>query len=359
MKRTLLIIFTLLLSLSATAHTRQHTQNERTDNISSSAERLKAGLSCPLTEREAEMLSGTERVIVIDSIIVHKDDLLKAYTLSESVGHLGWDETKESTYFTVGYGDERYQSVPVDSIGQHITKSYCFNGEWTEAEEIFTQTDSLESEEVRKEFFPFLMSDGVTLYFAAEQEDGLGGLDIYITRQGGEDHEFYRPENMGMPFNSTANDYLLVIDEEAGIGCFATDRNMHEDSVCIYYFLPSEQRETYEDSLQTQEQLTKLARLESIRETWLIDPQKAEEGKKRLEQHREAIRAQEESRKHSSSTAQAEAERSLIELEDTLLRMRKQWHSGEHSEELKEMILELEELLPKKRKEVKSILYTE
>lgn len=88
--------------------------------------------------------------------------------------------------------------------------------------------------------FPFLMSDGMTLYFASDGENSLGGLDIFMTRR--TDEGFFVPQNMGMPYNSPDNDFLLAIDEGTGLGWWASDRNHIPGKVTIYIFMPSPMR---------------------------------------------------------------------------------------------------------------------
>jgi hypothetical protein len=87
--------------------------------------------------------------------------------------------------------------------------------------------------------YPYMLSDGVTLYFASDGPGSIGGYDIFVTRMNAEEGVFYRPDNVGMPFNSTANDYMMVIDEVSNLGWFATDRNQEEDKVCVYVFVPN------------------------------------------------------------------------------------------------------------------------
>jgi hypothetical protein len=45
-----------------------------------------------------------------------------------------------------------------------------------------------------------------------------------------------------MPFNSTANDYMMLIDEHRNIGYFATDRFSANGKVRIYSFVPTVQK---------------------------------------------------------------------------------------------------------------------
>lgn len=90
----------------------------------------------------------------------------------------------------------------------------------------------------------WLAPDGITLYYSARgNDDSLGGYDIYMTRR--EDGEFLLPQSLGMPYNSAANDLLYVIDEERGLGYWATDRNAAPGKVTLYTFIPSELRRNY------------------------------------------------------------------------------------------------------------------
>ncbi len=111
------------------------------------------------------------------------------------------------------------------------------------------------------------MPDGVTLYYAAQGEGSLGGYDLFVTRYNPATKEFLRAENLGMPFNSPANDYMLVIDEAANLGWLVSDRFQSPDSACVYVFVPNETREVYEISDMNREHVLHVAQLHSIAET--------------------------------------------------------------------------------------------
>ena len=64
----------------------------------------------------------------------------------------------------------------------------------------------------------------------------LEGFDIYTTRLDVDNGGFYIPDNYGLPYNSTANDYFLAIDERNNLGWLVSDRYQPEDKVCIYIF---------------------------------------------------------------------------------------------------------------------------
>lgn len=113
-----------------------------------------------------------------------------------------------------------------------------------------------------------MMADGTTLYFAAKGKESIGGYDIFVTRFDIESDQFLKPENIGMPFNSTGNDYMYAVDELDSIGWFVTDRNQPEGKVCIYTFIPSDSRQTYTADEYTTEQIKDFARISRIANTW-------------------------------------------------------------------------------------------
>jgi hypothetical protein len=110
-----------------------------------------------------------------------------------------------------------------------------------------------------------MLADGMTLYFAnnAEVDGALGGYDIYMTRRNDEEG-FYEPTNVGMPYNSPGNDYMMAIDEATGLGWWATDRNAEDGKVTIYVFVPNETRQNYSPD---RSDITDLAFISSIKAT--------------------------------------------------------------------------------------------
>jgi len=129
--------------------------------------------------------------------------------------------------------------------------------------------------------YPFMMSDGTTLYFAGRGEESIGGYDIFFTRYDADNNRFLKPENLGMPFNSEANDYMYAVDEFSQIGYFVTDRRQQEGNVCVYIFIPPTTRRTYESLNYTIEQITPLAKIQKIADTW-GDGKERNEALKRL-----------------------------------------------------------------------------
>jgi hypothetical protein len=111
------------------------------------------------------------------------------------------------------------------------------------------------------------MNDGITIYYAATGQESMGGLDIFVSRYNSQTGKYLKPENIGMPFNSEANDYLYVIDEANDLGWFATDRFQSDDTVCVYVFIPTEGRQKYNYEGGDTLAIHRAARLISIAET--------------------------------------------------------------------------------------------
>lgn len=84
------------------------------------------------------------------------------------------------------------------------------------------------------EIYPMLSSDGRTLYFASDGLYGVGGYDIYMSEWSDEDNDWSVPVNMGFPYSSPADDFLLVNTEDSRYTFFASNRDCSVDSVWVY-----------------------------------------------------------------------------------------------------------------------------
>jgi hypothetical protein len=113
-----------------------------------------------------------------------------------------------------------------------------------------------------------MLADGLTFYFAGKGEESIGGYDIFMTRYDAHNNSFLKPENIGMPFNSEANDYLFAIDEYAHIGYFVSDRRQPEGKACLYIFIPQSSRKTYDPIVYTPAEIRGFADISSIADTW-------------------------------------------------------------------------------------------
>lgn len=192
------------------------------------------------------MLGRVEAITIIDSITIDKDSFLKAYRLSPPSGYIAdanalpadFPFTTPTSVYITESGDHMIWAAPSPNGSQLVQSNLLTDGSWESPAPLpgLTGVNSNAN-------YPFLLPDGTTLYFAADGDDSLGGLDIFISRDNG--NGFLQPQNIGMPYNSPANDYLLAIDELTGVGWWATDRNNIPGKVTIYVYIPQEMRISY------------------------------------------------------------------------------------------------------------------
>lgn len=195
------------------------------------------------------MVMNCRKVCVIDSVVVEKKDFLSVYNIGCDAGTIAEqadffdDSTLEGHIYCSERGMDICFSDLEDSGLMKLYSNSRVGDEWGRAKRI-AGFDTNGNDD-----YPFMLSDGITLYFASDGDGSIGGYDLFKTRLNVESGRFLRPDNLGMPFNSTANDYMLAINEVANIGWFASDRNQPDSLVCVYMFVPDESNVKYDESL--------------------------------------------------------------------------------------------------------------
>ena len=234
-------------------------------------------------------LHATEQVTFIDSLVLPKQQVLQQIKLSQECGaimsYADFFKAKggnDCTLFRNELGNRIVYSEANEKGHLRLKDRSLIGGEWS----MERQLAGFEEEEEDNLNFPFMLTDGITMYYAAECEESIGGYDIFMTRYDADNGQFLAPENIGMPFNSPANDYLLVIDEYQQLGWFVTDRNQPADTVCLYTFIPTETRRIYNENELGAKKLASFARISSIKDTWK-DMNAVNAAKKRLAEARQ------------------------------------------------------------------------
>ena len=218
--------------------------------------------------RITNMREMTQQIVIIDSIVADKSQFLSHYILSsetgkimtvsqisgiEADGHVYLNEMGNKAYFGKADQNGVRQIFTSDKLGDRWGEPILMNGL---------------SEGIDEADYPFMMNDGITFYFAAQGEESIGGYDIFFTRYDSRSGSFLKPENIGMPFNSEANDYMYAADEQSGIGYFVSDRRQPKDTVCVYIFILPETRRSYDPSKFTEQQIHDFADITCIADTW-------------------------------------------------------------------------------------------
>lgn len=212
-----------------------------------------------------QALESVAQIEVIDSITVPKTTFLSAYRLPASAGRIadpdqipvrGREDIASSVFFNER--DDFALWAEPDTTGVYLITeaTRLIDGSWSEP-----RSDSDILNNGGDTDYPFMCADGITLYYAADGDDSLGGLDIFLASRDPQDGTYLKPRNIGMPFNSPFDDYMMAIDEENGIGWWATDRNRLGDKITVYVYKLADSRTNIDPD---DENLISLARLSDI-----------------------------------------------------------------------------------------------
>ncbi len=89
------------------------------------------------------------------------------------------------------------------------------------------------------EMFPYIHDVTGDLYFASNGHIGMGGLDIFKSKNKGT-NQWENPENLKSPINSEANDFGIIYDGEEDKGFFTSNREGGKggDDIWEFYMPP-------------------------------------------------------------------------------------------------------------------------
>lgn len=236
------------------------------------------------------MLKGVEKICVIDSVVVDKANFLEAYHISAESGSLHMyndyfegNATNDGIVYQTEMGNKIYYSEQVNDSTTSIFFSDKLLDDWSKGTPLSSTINS--GQHVN---YPYVLTDGVTIYYASTGNNSMGGYDIFVTRYNPSSGNYLAPDNLGMPFNSPYNDYMLALDEYANLGWFASDRYQPEGKVCIYIFIPNDIKEVYDYDNTDADELRRLARLTAISDSW-----KDEDALNNAKQRLQAVRSME------------------------------------------------------------------
>lgn len=197
----------------------------------------------------SQLIQRIEAITIIDSIQTQKKDFYKYYSMGKDLGTIipSRQIRKNAPDEAYAYRSQRGDRIVfADSLRHRLGLYGTFQmiDSWSDPTPLSDQVNNTGN----MINYPFVSSDGVTLYFASQGSNSIGGYDLFITRFNTKENTYYAPQNMGFPFNSTSNDYLMVVDEINNIGWFATDRRQPEGKVMIYKYVINTEKKLVQTS---------------------------------------------------------------------------------------------------------------
>ncbi len=104
------------------------------------------------------------------------------------------------------------------------------NGRWTEPENLGPEINTSGDETC-----PFIHADNQTLYFVSNGLQGYGGDDLFMARKGPKGN-FSLPRNLGYPINTIENEGSLVITADGSTAYYAADQADSRGGLDLYTF---------------------------------------------------------------------------------------------------------------------------
>lgn len=103
------------------------------------------------------------------------------------------------------------------------------NGDWSRPENLGPSVNTEDNERS-----PFIHPDGVSLYFASNGWEGLGGYDMYYTRV--DDSRGQKPLNLGHPINTEGDEFYFGVDTDGEKAYFSSNKYPSKGGMDIYEF---------------------------------------------------------------------------------------------------------------------------
>ena len=233
-----------LATLSAINDYRLETARERLEQyeglrLRGEEERAKRGEVVAHLELVERLLSNSRVVTTLDTLVAPRAEVWKR--LQRETSYLG--EVQEEAYLSPD-GKSRWQvGSDADSVPLFYIYHQLGDGRWDEANPEVVRVNGLP--EGCQISYPFVGSDGTTIYFSLEEEKGevpqhtLGGKDLYVSRCDRAQGVLLVPTQLMLPFNSPMDDFCYIVDEEQDIGWMVSGREARGDSLRLWCFAPS------------------------------------------------------------------------------------------------------------------------
>lgn len=113
--------------------------------------------------------------------------------------------------------------------GRDIWMTEKVGGKWAEPENLGSTINTIYDEDS-----PYMLPDGLTLYFSSQGHDNMGGFDIFISTRT-EDGFWTTPENMGYPVNTTEDDIFYIPTPDEKHAYYSSAKNYGVGGQDLYY----------------------------------------------------------------------------------------------------------------------------
>jgi hypothetical protein len=103
------------------------------------------------------------------------------------------------------------------------------NGNWSEPFKMGAEINTDYNED-----FPYLSTDGVTLYFSSQGHNTMGGFDLFKSTWNPEENTWTKAENLGYPVNTTDEDRSISLTPDNRVGYISALRPGGQGDLDLY-----------------------------------------------------------------------------------------------------------------------------
>jgi len=178
------------------------------------------------------------RYVSMPRTLAKKDVILKDIPLWLPIQNGGWvsvpnnivsdsPDTQRYTFFPEG---DRiiYSAKSIDGSFDIFEISREQGTQWSAPEPIAEINTS------GNEIYPFISTNGETLWFASDGHPGIGGYDLFVSKWDESQQKWGTPENLGFPYSSTADDLLYFDTPDGNWSVLASTRYSDRGTATIY-----------------------------------------------------------------------------------------------------------------------------
>ena len=196
-----------------------------------------------MCENGLKLLRNITDLAVIEKKSLSKDEFFRTYDLSDFGGKIIRKPDEFKLPADIEKGEESIIVLQKDanrlffsSYGEtgetgkdifYVSKTE--DGEWGNPESIEAPINTPNNED-----YPFLHPDGVTLYFASDGHNSMGGYDIFKSNFDTQTGKWSSPQNIDFAISTPADDYLYITDLGGKNAYFASTRESVNDQVTVY-----------------------------------------------------------------------------------------------------------------------------
>ncbi len=153
----------------------------------------------------------------------------RPFNLGQTINSVNWDTQPcfSSDGKTLFFVSNRENGYGQSDIWYATLKP---DGTWHQPKNLGNTINTLGDE-----MAPYLHPDGKTLYFSSNGHMGMGGMDIFISKKIN-DTTWSKPINLGYPINTKGNEINLIVNAKGNVAYMSVEKSTGNNHYDIYYF---------------------------------------------------------------------------------------------------------------------------